>query len=120
MSSILVADDQLVMRNMFKSILSATDHDVVYVEDGQKAYQEATKRRFDLVISDLYMPFMTGIELTAKLRTLSTYKGVPILIVSTENATDRKQEGRQAGASGWIVKPISSQKLMPAVNKLLS
>ena len=119
MSKILVADDQLVMRNMFKTILSHTDHEIDYAVDGAAAYEEATKKRFDLVITDLYMPGLTGIELTQKLRTLTTYKGVPILVVSTENAVDKKAEGKAAGATGWIVKPISSKKLLPAINKLL-
>ena len=120
MSQILVADDQLVMRNMFKAILSQTDHQATYAVDGEDAYQKATKTRYDLVITDLYMPQLTGIELTQKLRKLSSYKGVPILVVSTENAQDRKMEGKQAGASGWIVKPISSSKLLPALKKLLN
>ena len=119
MSQILVADDQLVMRNMFKAILSQTDHDTTYTADGEEAYSAATKTRYDLVITDLYMPKLTGIELTKKLRKLSNYKGVPILVVSTENASDRKMEGKSAGASGWIVKPISSNKLLPALKKLL-
>lgn len=119
MANILVVDDQLVMRNMFKAILSQTDHQSTYAVDGEEAYKEATKNQFDLVITDLYMPHLTGIELTQKLRKLSTYKGVPILVVSTENATSRKSEGKAAGASGWIVKPISSKKLLPALKKLL-
>lgn len=119
MANILVVDDQLVMRNMFKAILSQTDHDTTYATDGEHAYQEATKKRFDLVITDLYMPNLTGIELTKKLRSLSTYKGVPILVVSTENASDQKANGKAAGANGWIVKPINSKKLMPALKKLL-
>ena len=119
MGQILVADDQLVMRNMFKSILTQTDHQVDYASDGEMAYKEATKKKYDLIITDLYMPHLTGIDLTKKLRALSNYKGVPILIVSTENATNKKIEGKQAGASGWIVKPISSNKLLPAINKLM-
>ncbi len=119
MSQILVADDQLVMRNMFKAILSQTQHEATYAVDGEDAYKQATKNQYDLVITDLYMPNLTGIELTQKLRRLSNYKGIPILVVSTENATDRKSEGKQAGASGWIVKPISSNKLLPALKKLL-
>lgn len=119
MGKILVADDQLVMRNMFKTILSQTDHEIDFVADGASAYDEAKKKRYDLVITDLYMPHLTGIELTRKLRHLTTYKGVPILVVSTENAVDKKSEGKAAGATGWIVKPISSKKLLPAISKLL-
>ena len=120
MPSILVADDQLVMRNMFKNILEPEGYDVTYAEDGKIAYQKATGKRFDIVITDLYMPELTGIELTRKLRANSTYNGVPILVVSTEGAKKIKSEGRAAGASGWIVKPISANVLLPAVKKLLA
>ena len=120
MQKILVADDQLVMRNMFKNILESEGYDVDYAENGKVAYTKATGKRFDLVITDLYMPELTGIQLTTKLRKVTSYNGIPILIVSTEGATKIKSQGRAAGASGWIVKPITSDVLLPAVKKLLS
>ncbi|PCK09669.1 MAG: response regulator [Alteromonadaceae bacterium] len=117
--SILVVDDQLAMRRMFKAIFAEANYDVDMAEDGLIAYSAARKKRYDLVISDYHMPNCNGIELTKKLRALSTYKGVPILIVSTESNKDKKNEGRAAGANGWVVKPISTEVLLPAVNKLL-
>ncbi|OUS26253.1 hypothetical protein A9Q99_18650 [Gammaproteobacteria bacterium 45_16_T64] len=119
MKRILVADDQLVMRNMFKSILSPEGYDLVLACDGKEAYQLATGSDFDLVITDLYMPHLNGIELTTKLRALKVYSGKPILIVSTEGAAGKKAEGKQAGATGWIVKPVSGDILLPAVRKLM-
>ncbi|PCJ47550.1 MAG: response regulator [Moraxellaceae bacterium] len=118
MVRILVADDQLVMRNMFKSILAPAGYDLTLAVDGKDAYTQATANDFDMIITDLYMPHMDGIELTAKLRTLKAYQGKPILIVSTESATKKKDAGKAAGATGWIVKPVSSDVLLPVVQKL--
>jgi len=119
MTKILIADDQLVMRNMFKLILKDEPYELTLAVDGQQAYEYAQKERYDLVLSDLYMPKLNGIELVEKLRALPHYKGVPILIVSTENKEDKKAAGRAAGANGWIIKPISKERLLPAVHKLL-
>ena len=116
---ILVVDDQLAMRRMFQAIFTATDYIVEYAEDGLIAYGLATKQRFDLVLTDFHMPNCNGVELTAKLRKLSNYVGVPILIVSTESNKEKKMEGKNAGANGWIVKPIKPNVLLPAVEKLL-
>jgi len=104
---------------MFQAIFTATDYIVEYAEDGLIAYGLATKQRFDLVLTDFHMPNCNGVELTAKLRKLSSYVGVPILIVSTESNKEKKMEGKNAGANGWIVKPIKPNVLLPAVEKLL-
>ena len=120
MALILVADDQLVMRNMFKNILKMDGYEVDLVEDGKKAYSAATAKKYDLVLTDLYMPEYTGIELTQKLRALPAYKGVPILVVSTESAVDKMDEGKRVGATGWVVKPVNDEKLLPILRRLLS
>ena len=119
MKRILIVDDQLVMRNMFKSILSGHGYELTLSVDGKEAYSLATSSVFDMVITDLHMPHLDGIQLTVKLRSLQAYQGKPILIVSTEGATKKKVEGKAAGATGWIVKPVSSDVLLPVVKKLL-
>ena len=119
MKRILIADDQLVMRNMFKSILAGQKYELALAVDGREAYNLATATTFDMIITDLYMPHLDGIQLTEKLRSLQAYQGKPILIVSTEGATQKKAEGKAAGATGWIVKPVSSDVLLPVVKKLL-
>ena len=119
MKRILIADDQLVMRNMFKSILAGQGYELALAVDGNDALDRAKGTVFDMVITDLYMPHLDGINLTKKLRSLQAYQGKPILIVSTESATKKKAEGKAAGATGWIVKPVSSDVLLPVVKKLL-
>ncbi len=120
MKRILIADDQLVMRNMFKSILAGQGYELALAVDGNDALDRAKSTVFDMVITDLYMPHLDGINLTKKLRSLQEYQGKPILIVSTEGATKKKAEGKAAGATGWIVKPVSSDVLLPVVKKLLA
>jgi two-component system chemotaxis response regulator CheY len=72
-----------------------------------------------MVITDLNMPDMDGIELIKKLRAMPDYKFTPIIMLTTESQELKKQEGRQAGASGWIVKPFSPEQLLGVVKKFV-
>ncbi len=118
--SILIVDDQLAMRRMIQAALQGHNYDLALSADGIEAFEEATKKRFDLVITDFHMPRCNGIDLTKRLRKLQKYNGVPILVVSTESNAEKKGEGRAAGANGWIVKPVSPEKLVNAVKKLIN
>ena len=118
--SILIVDDQLAMRRMFKAIFVDAPYDVDLAEDGLIAYRAAQGKRYDLVLTDYHMPNCNGIELIKRLRKLSKYNGVPILVVSTESNSNKKSEGKEAGANGWIVKPIDRDVLLPAVERLLN
>lgn len=120
MKKILVVDDQLAMRNMFKKILVSDGFEIVVVEDGGGAYKAAQLTDYDMVITDYYMPVFNGIELTQKLRGLKSYIGIPILIVSTENNSKFKESAKLAGATGWFSKPIKQSELLPTVLQLLN
>jgi len=72
-----------------------------------------------MVITDLNMPEMDGIELIKRLRGKSEYKFTPIVLLTTESEENKKQEGKQAGASGWIVKPFKPQQLIDVVKKFM-
>ncbi|MBL4682783.1 MAG: response regulator [Pseudomonadales bacterium] len=116
---ILAVDDQLVMRRMYEAMLS--DHcELEIAYDGNNGYLIASgkKEAFDLVITDLNMPNLDGVGLIKKLRNLDKYNGIPILVVSTESATVKKNEAKVAGANGWISKPIEKDRLLRAVTKL--
>ena len=118
MPKVLIIDDQMVMRSMFNKILQPEGYDVTMAVDGQDGWEKAKDEDFDLILSDYHMPHMNGVELCQKLRASSRHQFTPILIVSTESNTSRKQEGRAAGASGWIVKPIKADVLLPALKRL--
>lgn len=119
MATILAVDDSASMRQMVAFTLKQAGHDVVEAEDGQKALNIAKTKAFNLVISDVNMPVMDGITLIKELRGLPNYKFTPILMLTTESGTDKKMAGKQAGATGWIVKPFNPDQLLSTVKRVL-
>ncbi|MCP4391238.1 MAG: response regulator [Gammaproteobacteria bacterium] len=105
MASILAVDDSLSMRQMLSITPEADGHDVVAAEDDTTALKLARATAFDLIITDLQMPQMDGITLIGELRKLPELRHKPMFMLTTESADDRKQAGKLAGATGWIVKP---------------
>lgn len=120
MTSILAVDDSASMREMVSFSLKNAGHEVSEAVDGEEALKIAQSTQFNLVITDVNMPNMDGITLIKKLRELPDYKFVPILMLTTESATDKKSEGKEAGATGWIVKPFNPEQLLATINKVLS
>ncbi|MEE8056577.1 MAG: response regulator [Pseudomonadales bacterium] len=119
MAQILVVDDSASMRNMVTATLQSAGHDVKDAGDGQAALDIAKTGRFDAVVTDLNMPVMDGIELVKNLRTLTSYKYTPILMLTTESAGDKKSLGKTAGATGWLVKPFNPEKLLATIDRVL-
>lgn len=120
MPTILIADDSASMRNLITLTLQSAGHQVTSVADGQQALSVAQKKRFDAVVTDLNMPVMDGITLVKNLRTLPTYKYIPLLLLTTESGADQKAQGKQAGATGWLVKPFNPEKLLSTIDRTLS
>ncbi len=120
MSKILAVDDSKSMRQMVSMSLKSAGHDVTEAEDGAIALDIAKQGgQFDLVVTDINMPNMNGIELITALRALPNYKFTPILCLTTESSGDMKAKGKEAGATGWIVKPFSPEKLLSVINRVL-
>jgi two-component system chemotaxis response regulator CheY len=119
MASILLVDDSTSMREMVSFTLREAGHEVSEAEDGVEALAFANKTPVNLVITDVNMPNMDGITLTAELRTLDDYKFIPILILTTETGTAKKEQGKVAGATGWIEKPFDPDHLLATVNRVL-
>ncbi|MCP4429943.1 MAG: response regulator [Gammaproteobacteria bacterium] len=117
MAKILAVDDMRSMRELVKSVLEKRGHEVIIQEDGDKALEFARSSAVDLVITDINMPEMTGVELVAHLRDLPSYSKTPILMLTTESTDDKKQSARSAGANGWIQKPFNPERLVAAVEK---
>lgn len=120
MATILAVDDMRSMRELVKSVLEKRGHTVIIQEDGDTALNYAQSNKVDLVISDINMPNMNGISLVDELRKLPDYSNTPILMLTTEDAQDKKTQARSAGASGWIQKPFNPERLVNAVDKTLS
>ncbi len=120
MAKILAVDDSASMRQMVSFTLKSAGHDVHEAGDGVEALNVAKSAgAFDLVISDINMPNMDGIELIKELRGLADFKFTPILMLTTESSADKKSEGKAAGATGWIVKPFNPDQLIATINKVL-
>lgn len=119
MARILVVDDSTTMRQMVSFTLTDNGHEVTEAADGIKALAEAKGKKFDLVITDVNMPGMNGIDLVKSLRALDDFKFTPILVLTTESGADVKSRGREVGATGWIVKPFSPEVLIQTLRKVL-
>jgi len=115
---ILAVDDSASVRQMVKFTLSDAGYTVIDAVDGKDALAKLNGS-VNMVITDLNMPNLDGIGLIRSLRANPTVKGVPILMLTTESQESRKQEGKQAGATGWIVKPFTTQQLLAVVKRLI-
>jgi len=115
---VLAVDDSKTMRDMVNFTLKNAGYDVVEAEDGLKALDVVKTTPVDLIITDINMPNMDGVTLVRQLRAQPQFRSTPILILTTEGGEDKKAAGRDAGATGWIVKPFAPDKLVSVVNKV--
>src|ERR1700733_15216623 len=116
---ILAVDDSATMRQLIRITLTRAGFDVTEAEDGVKGLQKATAETFDMVLSDVNMPNMGGLDMLRSLRKLTQYKFTPIVLGTTESQLEKKADGKAAGATGWIVKPFEPEKLLAVVQKVL-
>jgi two-component system chemotaxis response regulator CheY len=119
MARILSVDDSKVIRELMKTILENQGHEVLVAEDGMTAMSLARKEKVDMVFSDINMPRMNGISLIGKLRTLPGYEKIPIIMLTTENGDFKKEKAREYGASGWLAKPLSEERVLNAVSRMI-
>lgn len=119
MATILVVDDSASLRNMVTFTLKQEGYQVVEAGDGQDALNKAKGSRFDLVLTDVNMPVMDGITLCSELRKLPAFKFTPVLMLTTESSADMKQQGKSAGATGWLVKPFNPEKLISTIKRVV-
>lgn len=115
----LVVDDSESMRQVISLTLQHAGYNTIEAPDGVIALEMAKSQHFDIVLTDINMPIMDGVTLIEKLRTLPEYKSTPILTITTESSDVKKHAGKEAGATGWIVKPIVQDKLLTAMERLL-
>lgn len=119
MSKILYVDDARSMRRLVDLVLTP-DFDVSLAADGREGLALAQQQNYDVIISDVNMPNMTGLQLLEALRQLPAYQFTPILMLTTEASDDLKRQGKRLGATGWIVKPFNPEKLSASIKKVLS
>jgi len=117
--TILAVDDSATMLQTISIVLQNEGYKVTTAKDGVDALGKLKGGvRFNVIITDVNMPNMDGLTLTKELRKLSQCKFTPIIVVTTESQTSKKEEGKAAGATGWIIKPFKPDQLLAVVKKV--
>ncbi|MGE4298681.1 MAG: response regulator [Desulfovibrionaceae bacterium] len=115
---IMIVDDSASVRQLLSMALSHAGYHVIAAVDGKDAMDKLAEP-VHMFITDMHMPHMNGVDLIRALRQRPEYAFTPIVMLTTESQTQIKQEGKAAGATGWIVKPFQSEQLLAVVQKLL-
>ncbi|MAF60417.1 MULTISPECIES: response regulator [Pseudomonadota] len=118
-ASILTVDDSSSLRMAIRIALNGAGYDVSEAVDGLDGLNKAKAAKFDMIIADLNMPNMNGLEMIREIRKLPIQLGTPIIFLTTESDEAMKQEARAAGATGWLVKPFVPEQLLRIAAKVL-
>lgn len=108
---ILVVDDSPLILNVIEDILTELDYEVTTADNGMTAYSFVEANKFDLIITDLHMPIMCGIEFTKKIKLMPNRKFTPIVMLSSEEDVDKIAEAKKTGVSTFLTKPIKESQL---------
>lgn len=115
---ILTIDDSKTMRDMLMLTLAGAGFDVIQAVDGQDGLDVLVSEQVDVIITDINMPRMDGYEVIRNLRRNPAHKATPILVLTTESEAEKKNMAREAGATGWMVKPFDPDRLVATVRKV--
>lgn len=116
---ILVVDDSASVRQVQSLVLSGAGYEVIEAVDGRDGLAKLAAAPVHLILTDLNMPHLDGVSLVRAVRQDAAHRLTPIVMVTTESQDSRKQEGRAAGASGWIVKPFTPEQLVAVVRRVI-
>jgi len=116
--TILTVDDSRTMREMLLLALQGAGFQVLQAEDGLVGLQVLKGNRADVIITDINMPRLDGFGFIEHVRRDQAHRAVPILVLTTESDTEKKTRARNAGATGWIVKPFHPEKLVDAIRRV--
>jgi two-component system chemotaxis response regulator CheY len=116
---VLSVDDSASIRQMVRLTLQGAGYEVIEAVDGVDGLAKAKTTVVNMVVTDLNMPNMDGLQLIRALRELPAYRGVPILFLTTESDDEKKKEAKSAGATGWITKPFKQDQLLAVVKKVI-
>lgn len=116
--TILTIDDSRMMREMLLLVLQGAGFNVVQAEDGQQGLNALEAANPDIIITDINMPVMDGYGFIEGARRDARHRSTPILVLSTESSPEKKQRAREAGATGWIVKPFQAETLLEVVRRV--
>lgn len=116
---IMTVDDSPTIRQMISLTLRAAGYEVIEAADGREALCKLETEPIDMLVTDLNMPRFNGIQLVKEIRKQPLYRFMPIILLTSEENDDWKQEGKQVGASGWITKPFKPQQLLSVIRMVL-
>jgi len=116
---IMTVEDSTSLRQMVSFTLQDAGYDVVEAKDGQDALDKLAISGVDMILTDMNMPNMNGVELTESIRLNPAYRFIPVVFLTTESQMQKKQAAKNAGATGWIVKPFKPEQLVGVVKKVL-
>jgi two-component system chemotaxis response regulator CheY len=116
---VLTVDDSRTILAMLHHTLTNAGFEVLQAENGQVGLDVLGHQDVDVVITDINMPVMDGIEFIKRVRATGKHQSLPILILTTETSQDKRDQGRAAGGTGWIVKPFDPEKLVSVINKVV-
>ncbi len=116
---ILVVDDSETIRHVVASTLREHGFSVLEAEDGVDALTHCNGQKIHLVISDLNMPNLDGIGFVREMKKRHGYRFTPVIILTTETDSEKRAQGKSAGAAGWMIKPFDAARVLAAVNKLI-
>jgi two-component system, chemotaxis family, chemotaxis protein CheY len=119
MKTILFVDDSASVRQVLKMALCSAGYDPTTADDGKLGLAKAAQTRYDLIISDVNMPNMNGIEMLKNIKSGQKNKFTPVIMLTTEAGNDMKQQGKAAGAKVWVVKPFKPEQLLVVIKKLI-
>lgn len=118
--TIMVVDDSESLRQVVSIALGGAGYRVLEARDGVDGLAKLDGEKIHLIISDVNMPNMNGIDFVKQLKLLAKYKFTPVIMLTTESQQYLIEEGRKAGAKAWMVKPFRPEQMLEAVNKLLN
>lgn len=117
---ILTIDDSKTIRDMLRLTLVDAGFDVLQAVDGRDGTEVLARERVDLVITDINMPNMDGYGVIRHIRSDEAYRGLPVLVLTTESEVEKRNIAREAGATGWMVKPFDPERLIATINKVMA
>ncbi len=117
--TILTVDDSASVRQMVTFTLKGAGYNVLEAVDGEDGLVKLNSAAVDMVITDLNMPKLDGLGFIKKIRANPKCKFIPVIMLTTESQAEKKQAGKAAGATGWIVKPFKPDQLLGVIKKVL-
>jgi two-component system chemotaxis response regulator CheY len=117
--TILIVDDALTIRQHARLVLEGHGFRVLEAKNGADGLEAARSERVDLILVDVNMPVMNGLEMVTELRKMPEYRSTPIFVLTTESSGETVMKGRAVGATAWVVKPLKDEVLLPAIRRVL-